>query len=213
MNLPVIILGGGGHARVLIDTLLLLGKRILGFTEIAKDSCLVIRGIPMLGDDEAVLRYRPEAVRLVNGLGCIKPSNKRKFIYEHFKDLGYNFTSVIHPSSVISTDVRMGEGVQIMAGAIIQPGTRLGINSIVNTRASVDHDCYIENHAHLAPGVTLSGMVQVGRETHIGTGATVIQGVKIGSKCLIGAGSLVLKDIPVGVTAYGLPAIHISSSD
>ncbi len=214
MSLPVIVTGGGGHAKVLIDSLLALSIHILGFTDRnAANMYHTIRGIRMLGDDGAVLWHRADSIRLVNGIGSTGPTNKREEIFEYFKSLGYIFAAVIHPASAVSRDVEISEGAQIMAGAIIQPGSRIGKNTIVNTKASVDHDCLIGDHVHLAPGVTLSGKVKVGSGAHVGTGATVIQGVNIGQKCLIGAGALVLGDIPAGCAAVGVPARIIQSGD
>jgi UDP-perosamine 4-acetyltransferase len=93
-----------------------------------------------------------------------------------------------------------------MAGAVIQSGSRIGINSIINTRASVDHDCVIGNHVHISPGVTLSGGVEIGTCSHIGTGSTVIQGIVIGNSCLAAAGAVVTKDVIAGVKVRGVPA-------
>ena len=92
-----------------------------------------------------------------------------------------------------------------MAGVVIQPSSMIGRNAIINTRASVDHDCIIGDHVHIAPGVTLSGAVRVEEGAHVGTGCTVIQGVQIGRNSTIGAGSLVLKDVPARTTVYGVP--------
>lgn len=214
MSFPVIVIGGGGHAKVLIDTLLVLTVNILGFTDCnAVNIFQTIRGTRVLGDDDIILQYRTDSIRLVNGLGSTKSTNKRREIFEYFKSRGYSFATVIHPASVISRDVEISEGAQIMAGAIIQPGSRIGKNTIINTRVSVDHDCLIGDHVHLAPGVTLSGMVKVGSDSHIGTGATVIQGIHIGQNSLIGAGALVLKDVPAGRAAVGVPAQVVYTGD
>jgi len=93
-----------------------------------------------------------------------------------------------------------------MAGAVIQPGCAIGANTVVNTHTTVDHDCNLAGHVHLAPGAVLSGGVTVGEATHVGAGTTIIQGVRLGARVLIGAGSLVTQDMPDGVTAYGIPA-------
>ncbi|MGE5397974.1 MAG: acetyltransferase [Chitinophagales bacterium] len=203
MKIPVIVIGSGGHARVLLDILQLLAVPVIGVTDIIPRQ---IPGAPYLGNDEAILDYRTDAIQLVNGLGSVNSTRKRRLVFERFSLAGFSFASLIHPSATISPGVRIAEGGQVMAGAVLQPGSNIGANTIVNTRASIDHDCDIGSHVHLAPGVTLSGGVRVGDETHIGTGAVVIQSVKIGSSCLIGAGSLVLKDIPPGSIAYGSPA-------
>ncbi|BCJ87882.1 acetyltransferase [Effusibacillus dendaii] len=209
MKFPIIVLGGGGHARVLIDTLLELKLPLLGFTVPNPELSNALLGVPCIGTDDAVTNYLPSAVELVNGLGSVGVPNQRKRLFQQLKEKGYHFSSVIHPAAVIGREVELSEGIQIMAGAIVQTGSSIGNNTIVNTRASVDHDCVIGDHVHLAPGVTLSGGVKVGAEVHIGTGATVIQGVRIGANSIIGAGALVLKDVPEGATVFGVPAKEV----
>lgn len=207
MNFPVIVLGGGGHAKVLIDTLLMQSVKILGITDSNADkwSCTLL-GIPVLGTDEVVFQYSFDKVLLVNGLGSIKTNNRRKELFERFKKHGYSFASVIHPSAIISRNTTFGEGVQILAGAIVQTGSVIKENTIVNTKVSIDHDCSIGAHVHLAPGVTLSGGVKVKESVHMGTGSLAIQGITIGENSIIGAGAVVVKDIPEGVVAMGVPA-------
>ena len=202
-----IILGAGGHAKVLIEALLQSGAVIAGITE--HDPALVgtnILGVPVLGGDDVVNEYPPSEIRLVNGLGSVGLTVNRQQLFEKFKGMGYKFATVIHPSAAIASDVVLGEGAQIMAGVVIQPGSHIGINSIINTRASVDHDCSIGDHVHIAPGVTMSGGVSVGAYSHIGTGATVIQGLSIGSGCLVAAGAVVTKNITDGTKVRGVPA-------
>lgn len=204
---PVIVIGGGGHAKVLINILLIRGNEVLGYSDVdTNQKATNLLGIPMIGDDNVVLEHKPESVELVNALGSVGLPTKRKDIFDKFKDKGFTFASVIHPSAVIASDVEICEGAQVMAGAIIQPGSRIGLNTIVNTKTSVDHDCIIGDHVHLAPGTTISGGVTIGAGVHIGVGATLIQGVRIGDNSLIGAGSLVLKDVPNGAKVMGIPA-------
>lgn len=207
MNLPVIVLGRGGHAKVLIEALLANDAVIAGIVD--RDPALhgeTILGVPVIGGDEIVGEYPCDAVQLVNGIGSVKAPQLRTAIFGKFSALGYTFARVVHPSAVVASDVQLDEGAQVMAGAVIQPGSRIGCNVIINTRASVDHDCVIHDHAHIAPGVTLSGGVSVGAGSHVGTGATVIQGVTIGAGSTVGAGALVLKDVSEGLTVVGVPA-------
>jgi len=212
MNLPVIVIGGGGHAKVLIDTLRLLEKEIIGVTVLdAKKEKSSILGVPILGEDCEVFRFSPLKVQLINGIGSISSTEKRKTLYERFKKSGYKFATVIHPSAVVASDVQLLEGAQIMAGSVIQTGSIVGANSIVNTHTSIDHDCRIGDHVHIAPGVILSGSVLIGNGAHIGTGAKAIQGVQIGKNCLIGAGSLIIKNIPNDTKAFGVPAKVLSN--
>ena len=207
MSLPVIIIGAGGHSKVLIDALQLSCHKIIGIVDTDPDKKgTSILGIPVIGDDEIVCSYSPETIQLVNGIGSTALPLLRQSIFETFRKKGYMFASVIHPSAVIASCVEIAEGVQIMAGAVIQPGCFVGLNTIINTRASVDHDCSIGEHVHLSPGVTLSGNVGIGDGSHIGTGATVIQGIGIGSGCLVAAGAVVVSNINDNATVYGVPA-------
>jgi UDP-perosamine 4-acetyltransferase len=209
---PVIVLGAGGHAKVLIDALRLRGCEILGIADAdAGKHGAHHAGCRILGGDDAVLQHDPARIRLVNGVGSTGDTQARRRLFDEFSRRGYAFQSVTHPSAVIAADAVLEEGAQLMAGAIIQPGSRVGMNTIINTAASVDHDCTVGAHVHLAPGAVLSGNVRVGDGTHIGTGACVIQGVAIGENCVIGAGAVVLADVPAGARAAGVPARRIES--
>lgn len=212
MNLPVIILGAGGHAKVLVDALQLAAVKIVGIvdTDAGKHGTSLL-GVRVLGGEEVLSQHDPKQVRLVNGLGSVGLPEKRRQLFESFRERGYTFQSVLHPSVVIGSGVILGEGAQIMAGAVVQTGTHIGANAILNTGTRVDHDCVVGAHTHIAPGAILCGGVKVGDASHVGAGATVIQEVVIGPGCLIGAGALVLADMPAGVTAVGVPARSIGA--
>lgn len=211
MSLPVIILGAGGHAKVLINALLASAVKIIGAVDPDPTKVGVsILGVPILGDDRDVLKYPRDAVRLVNGLGSVGVPTRRKELFDRFTAEGYKFATVVHPSAVIATAVEIDEGAQVMAGVVIQPGCHIGINAILNTRSSIDHDCRIGDHVHVAPGAVLSGDVSVGNVSHIGPGTTIVQGITIGQLSVVGAGSVVLKNVPDGSKAYGVPAKVIS---
>jgi sugar O-acyltransferase (sialic acid O-acetyltransferase NeuD family) len=203
---PLIIIGAGGHAKVLIDALKLLGAPILGISE--RNPALIsteLLGVPVICNDDELKKYPPASVTLVNGLGGVKDTSLRRAVFKRLKMLGYAFSQVIHPSTVISLNARLSEGVQVMAGAVIQPGATIAENTLINTRTSVDHDCQIGSHVHLAPGVTLCGSVEVGDSVHVGSGATVIQGIIVGRHSLVGAGTLVRENVPEGSTIIGVP--------
>ena len=195
---------------MLLDALSLTGRKVLGIC-LADPSRIgeAIRGVPVLCTDDEMVRFGCDAVELVNGIGSVGSTDVRASLFRKFRSLGYRFSTIIHPSAIIASDVTLEEGVQVMAGAIVQTGSRIGLNSIVNTRVSLDHDCVIGADAHLAPGVTLSGGVKVGDGVHIGTAATVIQGIEIGRNSIIGAGSVVLRDVGEGVTVFGIPARQV----
>lgn len=196
MSKPAIVLGAGGHARVLIDALRLNGIEIIGATDAFPEKISQDKfPVPLLGKDDVVYNYNPKKVQLVNGLGTIRVDARRANIFNHFKKKEYEFAVVIHPTATVARDVKIGEGAQLMAGSIVQTGCSLGPNVIINTGVSIDHDCVIGAHSHLAPRVVLSGNVVVGEECHLGTGAVVVHGVHIVNNSFIKAASLVTQKI------------------
>lgn len=205
MKVEVVILGNGGHARVLLQTLDLSQVKILGYTSTTREE-RSSSGISYLGTDEIISAQLSRSIKLVNGIGGIRADRKREHIFNRLKQEGFMFLSVIHPQAYISSDVYLDEGVQIMVGALIQPGTQIGANSIVNTGAIIDHDCIIGSHVHISPGAVITGGVKIEDGVHVGAGATIIQGVRIGMNSTIGAGSVVIRDVLPGSTVVGVPA-------
>lgn len=202
----VIVLGAGGHARVLIDCLRLNHTLIHGITAPEFKAGDFFCEIPILGGDDYLKGVDPAQVVLVNGVGTVKLSDKRKNLYDQCKQMGFSFLTVIHPGSHVAKDALLEEGVQVMAGAVIQPGTHVGINTIINTQSSVDHDCRIGAHVHIAPGAVLCGDVSVGDMSFVGTRASIIQGIVVGKSAMVVAGAVVTRPVPEGVTVAGVPA-------
>ncbi len=204
MSQPIILLGAGGHARVLLDTLRCNGIEVLGYAgpEIASQAF----DVEYLGGDECVQAFAVDEVALVNGVGNI---GARQRLFDAFKARGYQFAQVIHPSAIVSTSASLGEGVQVMAGTVIQAGASLSENVIINTRASIDHDCCIGAHSHISVGAILAGDVRVGKRVLVGAGCTVIQRVGIADDCVAGAGAVVISDVAPGKTVVGVPAKEV----
>ncbi len=205
----LILLGGGGHALVLLEALRQNGdfSRLLGV--IAPDTGVIRRhalDVLLLTADKGIIPHPADEVELINGIGSGGEKGLRRSLFERYRRQGYGFATVIHPAATIASGVSPGEGGQIMAGAVIQPGTTLGENVIVNTRAVLEHECRIADHVHIAPGATLCGGIQIGEDTHIGAGATIIQGLRIGSGVMVGAGAVVVRDLPPASRAVGVPA-------
>lgn len=207
-NHPIVIVGGGGHTRVLIGMLKRLELPIRGI--VTRNEALLgdeVHGVPVLGLEGDVALSAQE-VAIVNGVGNWASSNGagldvRAGIYRRYTDQGFFVAPVISHQAITQPDIMLGHGVQVMPGAIIQPGAMIGENAIINTRASIDHDCVIAPHAHVAPGAVLCGGVSVGELTHIGAGAVIIQGVKIGANVVIGAGVTVTRDVADGAVVKG----------
>lgn len=137
---------------------------------------------------------------------AIGDNRTRKALLEKVEDAGLPFLVLVHPSAVVSKYARIEKGTVLCGRVFVGPGSYIGKNSIINTAASVDHDCQIEDHVHIGPGANLAGGVMVGEGTMIGTGANVIPGVRIGRYSKVGAGSTVIHDLPDYGTAVGVPA-------
>jgi sugar O-acyltransferase (sialic acid O-acetyltransferase NeuD family) len=212
MSLPLLIIGAGGHGRVLADLAVALDRQVLGFLDL--DTSIHGRefdGIKVLGGDDCLADYSIDSVSLVNGLGSIAISDARRMVYLRLKDRGYRFATLCHPGASLGRSVILGDGAQVMAGSIVQNGSRVGENSILNSGSLVEHDCVIGAHTHLGPGATLCGGVRVGEDCHIGVGAVVVQGVSVGNGVLVAAGAVVVGDLTSGVRVAGVPARNMES--
>tara|TARA_B100001142_G_scaffold329241_1_gene391835 strand:+ start:3372 stop:4016 length:645 start_codon:yes stop_codon:yes gene_type:complete len=194
MKKPVIILGSGGHSKVLVNILKKQGTEILGYVGPVEDSANHDYSFKYLGNDKIIYDYSPDKIELVNGLGAL-PGKLERWSLDNVLSQDYTFSTIVDDSSIVARDVILDEGVQVMAGSIIQPGTNIGRSTIINTKSSIDHDCIIGKECHIAPGVTISGGVQIGEGVHIGTGTSIIQSIKIANNVIIGAGSVIYKDI------------------
>jgi sugar O-acyltransferase (sialic acid O-acetyltransferase NeuD family) len=207
MTVPVIIVGAGGHARVLLDALVLSGTPVHGFTDSdVRLSGTRVLGYPVLGDDSVLHSLSPKKFQLVNGIGSVGVMTARRRIAEELLPRGWTFATVVHPAATVSGTAKLEPGAQVFAGAIVQTGCRIGIGAIVNSGAIVEHDCNIGSYVHVAPGATLSGNVVIGDESHIGAGAVVIQGIRLGFRTTVGAGAVVVTDDPGEGTLIGVPA-------
>lgn len=205
MSSSIIFIGGGGHTKVLLEILETMSVSALGY--LAPEPSDI--DLNYLGTDTELSSYVPDEVLLVNGIGTVGKSNLRQKLYKRYRAMGFRFATLTHPTSIVSHKVQFGEGVQILAGAILQTGTVIGENTIINTGSIVDHDCKIGDHVHIAPGVALSGGVIIENGVHIGTGACVIQGIRVGEGSTIGAGAVVIRDIPKYTTVVGNPAKEV----
>lgn len=203
----IIILGAGGHAKVLIDALLASNNHIYALTDANSElKGSKVFGIPVIGNDAKILSYNADEILLVNGLGSTHSTVLRKKVYNKWVSKGYEFKSVIHPKAVISNLANIGNGNQVLANAVINAGAILAENCIINTAAIVEHDCQISNHVHISPNATVLGNVKIGAESHIGAGATILQNLSVGERCLVGAGAVVVKSVATEQKVLGVPA-------
>lgn len=203
----LVILGSGGHARVVADIVRREGRfEIAGFLDdVNRDRHgQTLAGAPILGGRERVPSLRGQGVE--HAIVAIGDCPARVALAGELRQAGLRLATALHPAAVIASDATIGDGTVVAAGAIVNPNCRVGENVIVNTAASVDHDGVVEEGAHLSPGVRLAGRVTIGRGAWVGIGAIVIDGIRIGARAVVGAGAVVVRDLPSDVLAYGVPA-------
>lgn len=204
-DLPIVSLGAGGHARVLQCELLDLGLSLFGYISADSESTSLLN-TKFLGVDSFLLESPDRSFALINGIGSVGDTSKRRKTFEMYSSAGYEILRVLSRYSRISNSATLGVGAQVMSGAIVGVDALICDNSLINTGAIIEHGCTVGKHSHVSSGAVLAGGVQIGENTHIGANSTVKQGVVIGSNCIIGAGSVVLADIPNGSIAIGAPA-------
>ena len=194
----LIIVGAGGHGKVIADSALKNGYTDICFVDdtVTGD----IMGFPVIGRCDAIECLDDGSADFIIGIGN---NAVRKAIAEANN---VNWVSIIHPSAEIAFNAEIGKGTVVMARAVVNACTTVGEHCIINTGAVVEHDNVIENYVHISPNAALGGTVRVGSLTHVGIGATVINNVEICTDCIIGAGAVVIRDIQTSGTYIGAPA-------
>jgi UDP-perosamine 4-acetyltransferase len=205
----VIIIGAGGHAKVVIELMRAKGRyQIAGCTALSKSGS-ILDNVLILGTDDVLPALLSKGVR--KAFIAIGDNLLRLRLLAKVSEMGFELINVVSPNAVVSPSATLGRGIAIMAGAVINASAQIGNGAIINTNASVDHDCCIGDGVHIGPGSALAGNVVVGPESILGAGTTVIPSVRIGRRTIIGAGSVLIRDIPDEATAVGVPARIIST--
>lgn len=211
MNNKILLVGGGGHCKSVLDSLLALDE----FSEIAvidkrENIGKEMMGVLFAGSLEELPQSFDDGYRYAFvTLGSIGNPGIRIELFNRISEIGFEIPNIIDPSAIVSGYAKMERGIFVGKNAVINAGSTIGQGAIINTGAIIEHDCSIGQFAHIAPGSVLSGEVQIGENTHIGTNSVIKQQLKIGSDSIIGMGSVVLKDIEDRIIAYGNPCRKI----
>ncbi len=200
----VVIIGAGGHAKVIADIITKSNDNVIGFLDDNLDiqSKTIYLNKTVLGTTKDIDKYKE--YYFIIGIGN---NNIRENIANSYDLKWY---TAIHPNAIIANEVSMEEGSVVMAGSIINTGTKIGKHCIINTKSSLDHDNMIEDYVHISPGATLAGTVHIKEKTWVCSGATIINNITIAKNNIIGAGSVVIKDINEENGTYvGVPARRV----
>lgn len=200
--MSLIIIGTGGHARVVAEIAKLSHLEIKGFIDLdysGEDE--LILGSPVLGGQEQIKHLSSD----LSFFTAIGENTQRKQVFEQMIGEDFMPISLIHPTVIIGEGVEVGAGTLICAGSIISTNARIGANSIINTGVIIDHETAIGSNSHIAPGCSIAGRVKIGAGSFLGLGANVINNINIGERVTVGAGSVVIRDIPSNSKVVGIP--------
>ncbi|MDG2521280.1 acetyltransferase [Caulobacter segnis] len=200
---PVIVLGAGGHAKVVIELLRASGHEVFGVLD-ADPTPRTVVDAPVIGDDSRLESLKAEGV--THAFIAIGDNGLRLRLGRKAQRAGLELVNAVSPFARVSPSARLGVGIAIMAGAVINAESDIRDLAIINTGAVIDHDGLICEAAHVAPGCALAGDVTVGQRAFLGVGSSVIPGRHIGEDAVVGAGACVVHDIPASALAMGVPA-------
>lgn len=207
MKKKILLIGGGGHCKSVIEAILLSGEYTeIGIIDSPPKLGSEVMGIKIIGNDS-------DLPKLINmgfeyafiSLGSIGDPKRRIELFKILVQLSFKIPSIVHPSANISSFCEIEEGVFIGKNVIVNGDTKVLKNSILNSGCIIEHDCQIGSFAHIAPGAVLSGNVKIGNNSHVGAGTVIRQDVSIGDSTVIGIGSVVTKAIGDNCLAYGNP--------
>tara|TARA_E500000331_G_C17271873_1_gene719645 strand:- start:8469 stop:9104 length:636 start_codon:yes stop_codon:yes gene_type:complete len=198
MKKKILLIGSGGHARVVIDALERLDYDLKGIIDLNyKKSKELILGYKVIGNYEKLKKFKPKDYFVFIAIG---DNQIRKKYFNKVKKRGFKIPNIVHPSSNVSKHVSLGKGIFINIKAIINASARIKDNTIINTASIIEHETVIGKNCHICPGAKIAGRVLIGDDTFIGLGTNIIQNVKIGKNTKVGAGLTVKKNIKKNTT-------------
>jgi UDP-perosamine 4-acetyltransferase len=183
---------------------------IAGLVDLDANAAPVL-GVSVVGTDADLPRLRQQGIK--HAFVGIGDNHRRLRMGGHLREIGFEIANAVSPAAVISASAQLGRGIAVMPGTVINAQSRIDDFAIINTCASVDHDCWVGEGAHVAPGCTIAGNVKIGRLAFVGAGATAIPGTSIGENAIVGAGACVIRDVPAAARSWGVPAKVIRIDD
>jgi UDP-perosamine 4-acetyltransferase len=194
MTMRIVVIGAGGHAHVVIDTLKMVADHDVAGIVSPHGALTDVLGVPWIGGDDVISGLL--ALGIQGFIVAVGDNVIRRRLFADALSHGLKPVQAIHPSAVVARDVYVGRGVVMMANVVVNAASRIEDNVIINTGATVDHHAWIGSDVHIAPGCHLAGRVRVGAASFLGTGVSVIPEVTIGERAVVGAGATIYKDVP-----------------
>lgn len=211
MKKNVLVIGTSGHAKVIIDIIEREGKyNVVGLIDTYREKGKRTFGYEILGKEEDITQVSSDK-NVVGGIVAIGDNFTRLKVVDRIKNLDpeFKFVNAIHPKAVIGSKVKLGQGIAIMPGVIVNTQAEINDFCILNTKSTLDHECIMHDFSSLGPGTNVGGKVEIGYCTAVSLGAKVIENIKIGEHCVIGAGALVIRDVESYQLAFGVPTKNV----
>ncbi len=207
MMRPLILIGGGGHCKSVIEVCRQLNRPVKGILDLPRKAGTEVSGIPVIGTDDDIRNYTDTCDFIIT-VGFIANPSTRISLYDRTLKAGGKLATIIAPSATVASDAMIGQGTVILSGACVNAGTKIGNNVIINTLSAIEHDVCVGSHSHISTGAMVNGDCHIGSATFIGSNATIINGVEIGNNIVVGAGSTVINNLIQPGVYVGAPA-HI----
>lgn len=205
----LIVVGGGGHCKSVIDVAESAGYNILGILDKPEEVGKRVLGYEVIGTDDDMDKYAEKADFIVT-VGQIKSSNLRVKLHQMLAEANCHLATIIASTAHVSRHATIGEGTIIMHQAFVNADARIGKGCIINTASIIEHEATVGDYCHVSTGATINGGASIGKCTFVGSQSVINQCVKIGDNIIIGAGSAVVNDLPSNCIAVGVPAKPIN---
>lgn len=206
---PLILIGGGGHCKSVIEAAESIGREIMGILDLPEyigSNCL---GYKIIGNDDDIPKYVDDCEFIIT-LGFIKNPMPRIRLHRLVEKSGGKFATIIASTAHVSKHAEIGDGSVILHHATVNAGAKIGHGCIINTAANIEHDVTVGDYCHVSTGVMINGDCKIGNSCFIGSGVVVVNGISIVNECIVGAGSLVSRNIEMSGTYIGTPIRRIS---
>jgi len=200
----IVLYGGGGHGKQIIDLLMVTSSyKLIGVIDDEKRADSEVMGIPVLGDYHILGNLYERGIhQALNGIGGIADPAQRMLAFDRLQGVGFTCPTIIHPTAFVEPSATISEGAQIFAQAYVGSQCDIGFGCLINYGAILSHDCVLAERVNISPGAMLAGGVKVGEGARIGMGATINIGLTIGSGALVGNGATVKTDVPAGMVVH-----------
>ena len=207
-----VVLGCGGHGRVVLDILTNAGGyEVVGFVDSNPEMAgRRVDGIEVLGHPDELPRLR-ETFALECGIVAVGDNGARRALGDHLEKVGLTLINAIHPSANLARNVSLGRNTVVAAGALVCAHCQIGDSVILNTGCIVDHESLIGTASHICPGARVAGRVTIESGAFVGIGATIIQNTRVGYEAVVGAGAVVISDVAPMSTVVGMPAREVKA--